>query len=229
MVNIADNLNNIRSRMAAALANTPNRSNNVRILAASKQQPTAAIRELAALDVRDFGENYLQDALPKIEALRDLDLCWHFIGQIQTNKTRLIAQHFDWVQSLDRRKIARRLNDQRPAALAPLNVCLQVNISGESSKAGVAPAEVEQLAAATAALPRLKLRGLMAIPRAEPEYQQQLKAFTRLKLIFDRLNARGLQLDTLSMGMSHDFEAALAAGATMLRIGQALFGPRPVK
>lgn len=226
MNSVADNLKTVQSRVKAALASTPNRPNNAQILAVSKQQPADAIRTLAALGLRDFGENYLQEALPKQQQLQDLGLVWHFIGHIQTNKTRLIASHFDWVQSVDRLKIAQRLNDQRPAELAVLNICLQVNISAEESKAGVAPAAVEQLALALAALPRLKLRGLMAIPRAATNYAEQVQAFGRLQALFDQLNGKGLQLDTLSMGMSHDLEAALAAGATMLRIGQALFGSR---
>ncbi len=227
MSNIADNLNKVQARVATALENSSNRPNSVQILAVSKKQTTDAIRELAALDMHDFGENYLQDALPKLEQLADLDLYWHFIGHIQTNKTRQVAQHFDWVHSVDRLKIARRLNDQRPDELAPLNVCVQVNISEEESKDGVAPNAAEQLAREVAELPRLKLRGLMAIPRASDDYEQQVQAFTELKSLFDRLNTDGLQLDTLSMGMSHDLEAAIAAGATMLRVGQALFGPRP--
>ncbi|MGI9287640.1 MAG: YggS family pyridoxal phosphate-dependent enzyme [Pseudomonadales bacterium] len=226
MGDIANNLVAVQSRVTAALANTPNRSNNVQILAVSKQQSAAAIRTLAALGLRDFGENYLQEALPKQQQLQDLDLVWHFIGHIQTNKSRLVAQHFDWVHSVDRLKVAHRLNDQRPAELAALNICLQVNISEEESKAGVAPAKAEELALAITELPHVKLRGLMAIPRTASDYDQQLQAFTQLKALFDSLNASGLQLDTLSMGMSHDLEAALAAGATMLRIGQALFGPR---
>ncbi len=226
MNSVADNLETVQSRVTAALASTPNRPNSAQILAVSKRQPADAIRTLATLGLRDFGENYLQEALPKQQQLQDLGLVWHFIGHIQTNKTRLIASHFDWVQSVDRLKIAQRLNDQRPAELAALNVCLQVNISDEDSKAGAAPAAVEQLALAITALPRLKLRGLMAIPRATTDYTEQVQAFGRLQALFERLNGKGLQLDTLSMGMSHDLEAALAAGATMLRIGQALFGPR---
>ncbi len=227
MSNIADNLNKVQSRIAKALAHASNRQSDVQILAVSKQQHADAIRELAALGMHDFGENYLQDALPKLEQLADLHLCWHFIGHIQTNKTRLVAQHFDWVHSVDRLKIARRLNDQRPDQLAPLNVCVQVNISEEDSKDGVAPNAAEQLVRQIAELPRLKLRGLMAIPRASSDFEQQVQAFTELKSLFDRLNTGGAQLDTLSMGMSYDLEAAIAAGATMLRIGQALFGPRP--
>ncbi len=227
MSTIADNLNKVQTRVTTALANSPKRLNNVQILAVSKQQPVAAIRELAALGMHDFGENYLQDALPKRQQLADLDLSWHFIGHIQTNKTRLVAQHFDWVQSVDRPKIARRLNDQRPDELAPLNVCVQVNISEEDNKGGVAPSAAKQLAQEIAELPRLKLRGLMAIPQATSDYEQQVQAFAELKSLFDRLNDDGLQLDTLSMGMSHDLEAAIVAGATMLRVGQALFGPRP--
>ena len=227
MSNIADNLNKVQSRIAKALAHASNRQSDVQILAVSKQQHADAIRELAALGMHDFGENYLQDALPKLEQLADLHLSWHFIGHIQTNKTRLVAQHFDWVHSVDRLKIARRLNDQRPDQLAPLNVCVQVNISEEDSKDGVAPNAAEQLVRQIAELPRLKLRGLMAIPRASSDFEQQVQAFTELKSLFDRLNTGGAQLDTLSMGMSYDLEAAIAAGATMLRIGQALFGPRP--
>jgi len=184
---------------------------------------------MAQLGVRRFGENYLQEALQKIEALADLDLEWHFIGPIQSNKTRAIAEHFDWVHSVDRLKIARRLNEQRPAALAPLNVCLQLNVSAEQSKSGAEPAQLAALAAEVAALPRLRLRGLMAIPAATEDVARQRAAFRCMGEAQAQLQAAGLELDTLSMGMSGDLEAAIAEGATLVRIGTALFGPRPTR
>ena len=195
----------------------------VGLLAVSKTQPAAAIREAAAAGIRDFGENYLQEALDKQAELDDLPLTWHFIGPIQSNKTKAIAEHFGWVHSVDRLKIAQRLSDQRPAALPPLNICLQVNVSGEASKSGCAPQEVQQLARAITALPRLRLRGLMCIPAPSEDPAEQRAAFARLRQLRDEL---ALDLDTLSMGMSQDLEAAIAEGATWVRIGTALFGAR---
>ncbi len=196
---------------------------SVGLLAVSKTQPAAAIRDAFAAGLRDFGENYLQEALDKQAELDDLPLTWHFIGPIQSNKTKAIAEHFDWVHSVDRLKIAQRLSDQRPATLPPLNVCLQVNVSGEASKSGCAPQEVQQLARAITALPRLRLRGLMCIPAPSEDPAEQRAAFARLRQLRDEL---ALDLDTLSMGMSQDLEAAIAEGATWVRIGTALFGAR---
>lgn len=189
----------------------------------SKTKPASAIREIHAAGVHDFGENYLQEALTKQQALSDLPLIWHFIGPIQSNKTKAIAEHFDWVHSVDRLKIAQRLSEQRPAGLAPLNICLQVNVSGEDSKSGCTPADLPALAKAVAALPNLRLRGLMAIPEPTEDRATQEAAFASLRKLQEGL---GLGLDTLSMGMSHDLEAAIAQGATWVRIGTALFGAR---
>jgi pyridoxal phosphate enzyme (YggS family) len=189
----------------------------------SKTKPAAAIRQAFAAGVRDFGENYLQEALEKQLELGDLPLIWHFIGPIQSNKTKAIAEHFAWVHSVDRLKIAQRLSDQRPAHLPALNICLQVNVSGEASKSGCNPDELPALAQAVTQLPNLRLRGLMTIPEPTDDVARQHAAFARLRELQDGL---GLDLDTLSMGMSHDLEAAIAEGATWVRIGTALFGAR---
>lgn len=199
----------------------------VRLLAVSKTQPPGAIAQVYGLGQRDFGENYLQEALPKVQALRDLPaIQWHFIGRIQANKTRDIAECFDWVHSVDRLRIAQRLNDQRPADRSPLNVCLQVNLEGEAGKGGVNPAEVPQLATRIAALPRLKLRGLMCIPAGHDDFAAQRRVFARLRRLQEELKLQGFGLDTLSMGMSGDLEAAIAEGSTLVRVGTAIFGPR---
>jgi pyridoxal phosphate enzyme (YggS family) len=201
----------------------------VRLLAVSKAFPATVIAEAARAGQRAFGENYVQEALAKMDELvdsADQPLEWHFIGPIQSNKTRAIAQAFDWVQSVDRLKIAERLAEQRPADLPLLNVLLQVNVSGEASKAGVAPDQLSQLAAAVAHLPRLRLRGLMAIPAPETDVERQRLAFARTNKLFRQLRADGLKVDVLSMGMSDDLEAAIAEGATMVRIGTAIFGAR---
>lgn len=199
---------------------------SVELLAVSKTHPVEAIRELAARGQRAFGENYLQETLPKMAALADLPLVWHFIGPIQSNKTRAIAEHFDWVHSVDRMRVAERLSLQRPPALPPLNLCLQVNIDAEPTKAGVAPEALWALAQAVVCLPRLRLRGLMVIPTPGPEPAAQRAPFCRLRVLYDACLARGFSLDTLSMGMTADMEAAIAEGATIVRIGTALFGPR---
>ena len=226
---LTENLNRVRARIAAAEARFGRPPGSVRLLAVSKTWPAADLRAVHAAGQQAFGESYVQEALGKQEALADLELEWHFIGPVQSNKTRDIAGRFHWVHSVDRLKIARRLSAQRPAHLPPLQVCLQVNISGESSKAGCAPGEVEGLAAAVAELPRLRLRGLMAIPAPSDDFQVQRDAFRRLRALQAGLIARGLALDTLSMGMSADLEAAIAEGATMVRVGTALFGTRPSK
>ena len=201
-------------------------SGAVRLLAVGKTQPAAAIAALAAAGQRDFGENYLQEALDKISELAALELEWHFIGPVQANKTRGIAEHFAWVHSVDRLKIAERLSTQRPTHLPPLNVCLQVNIDREASKQGLDEVEVVEIAHMVAALPQLRLRGLMAIPAPAVQFTDQRRSFARLRELSERLVATGLPLDTLSMGMSDDLEAAIAEGATLVRIGTALFGPR---
>jgi len=198
----------------------------VAILAVSKAKSTDAVRSLAAMGQMDFGENYLQEALAKQESLKDLDLTWHYIGQVQSNKTSEIARHFAWVHSVDRLKVAQRLSQQRPDDLPPLQVCIQVNLQNEASKAGVSTTALPQLAAAIAELPRLRLRGLMAIPLASDNFEQQRRVFAQLRMLLEQLNSGGLALDTLSMGMSDDWQAAVAEGATWIRIGTALFGPR---
>ncbi|MFK2911987.1 YggS family pyridoxal phosphate-dependent enzyme [Pseudomonas sp. 3HC3] len=223
MSTLADNLSAISARIASAAQAVGRDPASVQLLAVSKTKPASAIREIHAAGARDFGENYLQEALTKQQALSDLPLIWHFIGPIQSNKTKAIAEHFDWVHSVDRLKIAQRLSEQRPAGLGPLNICLQVNVSGEDSKSGCAPADLPALAAAVAALPNLRLRGLMAIPEPTEDRATQEAAFASLRKLQEGL---GLGLDTLSMGMSHDLEAAIAQGATWVRIGTALFGAR---
>ena len=203
---------------------------SVHLLAVSKTKSADDIRAVYASGQRDFGENYLQEALDKIQALRDLDICWHFIGPIQSNKTQAIARHFDWVHSVDRLKIARRLAEQRPPELGPQNICLQVNISNEASKSGIAPGEAVEIANEIQLLPNLQLRGLMAIPAPANDFASQRLAFRQLGELLARINQQtDLQLDTLSMGMSDDLEAAIAEGATWVRIGSAIFGPRPKK
>jgi hypothetical protein len=199
---------------------------SVTLLAVSKTFPAEAVREAFAAGQRAFGENYVQEALDKIAALRDLPLEWHFIGPIQSNKTRVIAENFAWVHGVERLKIAQRLSEQRPADLPPLNICLQVNVSGEASKSGVAPDEVLALAREVSSLPRLKLRGLMAIPAQADEVEAQRRPFAQLRELSQQLAAQGIALDTLSMGMSHDFAAAIQEGATIVRVGTAIFGVR---
>ena len=223
MSTLADNLSAISARIASAAQAAGREPASVQLLAVSKTKPASAIREIYAAGVYDFGENYLQEALTKQQALGDLPLIWHFIGPIQSNKTKAIAEHFDWVHSVDRLKIAQRLSEQRPAGLPPLNICLQVNVSGEDSKSGCTPADLPALAKAVAALPSLRLRGLMAIPEPTDDRAAQEAAFATLRQLQEGL---GLGLDTLSMGMSHDLEAAIAQGATWVRIGTALFGAR---
>ncbi|TWH76110.1 hypothetical protein LX59_01029 [Azomonas agilis] len=225
MSTIAENIAKVSARIQNACIEAERTPESVGLLAVSKTQPAEAIREVVAAGVRDFGENYLQEALSKQAELRDLPLCWHFIGPIQSNKTRAIAEHFDWVHSVDRLKIAQRLSEQRPEHLPPLNLCLQVNVSAEDSKSGCPPQEVAALARSIAALPRVRLRGLMAIPAPTEDVQAQRAAFARLKALFNPL-VDELALDTLSMGMSQDLEAAIAEGATWVRIGTALFGAR---
>ena len=198
----------------------------MRLLAVSKTWPAERVRDAAAAGQQAFGENYVQEGVVKVEALAGLGLEWHFIGPLQKNKTRLVANSFAWVHSIDRLKIAERLSEQRDVHLPPLEVCIQVNVSGEESKSGVAPDDLPDLARAVAALPRLRLRGLMAIPEPTSDVALQRARFACLRQLRDQLNAGGLQLDTLSMGMSDDLEAAIAEGATMVRVGTAIFGSR---
>lgn len=223
MSTIAENSATVLERIAAASRTAGRDPATVGLLAVSKTKPAAALREAAAAGLRDFGENYLQEALDKQRELADLPLVWHFIGPIQSNKTRAIAGHFDWVHSVDRLKIAQRLAEQRPAERGPLNICLQVNVSGEASKSGCHPDDLPALAAAVSQLPNLRLRGLMAIPEPTDDPAEQRAAFARLRTLSEALN---LGLDTLSMGMSQDLEAAIAEGATWVRVGTALFGAR---
>ncbi|KAB0504189.1 MULTISPECIES: YggS family pyridoxal phosphate-dependent enzyme [Pseudomonas] len=223
MSTIADNIAQVSSRIRAAALAVGRDEYTIQLLAVSKTKPAEALREAYAAGLRDFGENYLQEALSKQLELADLPLIWHFIGPIQSNKTRAIAEHFDWVHSVDRLKIAQRLSEQRPADLPPLNICIQVNVSGEASKSGCTPADLPALADAISALPHLKLRGLMAIPEPTEDRVAQDAAFAAVQSLQASLN---LPLDTLSMGMSHDLESAIAMGATWVRIGTALFGAR---
>lgn len=226
MTTIACNLQAVRAAMAAAADSAGRTAGEIELLAVSKTFPAAALREAYLAGQRCFAESYLQEALGKIADLQDLAVEWHFIGPIQSNKTRAIAENFAWVHSVDRLKIAQRLSEQRPATMPPLQICLQVNISHEASKGGVEPDELPSLACAFAKLPNLQLRGLMAIPAPSDDEAVQRAVFAQLRQLRDQLNREGLQLDTLSMGMSHDFAAAIAEGATMVRIGTAIFGKR---
>ncbi|MCC4115425.1 YggS family pyridoxal phosphate-dependent enzyme [Aromatoleum toluclasticum] len=229
MTTIAANLQAVRERVANAAIAAGRRPEEVVLLAVSKTWPAYCVADAADAGQRLFGENYVQEGVAKIAELKARALEWHFIGPLQSNKTRPVAAHFDWAHSVDRLKLAQRLSEQRDAEMAPLNVCIQVNVSGEASKSGVAPEEVPELARQVAALPRLRLRGLMAIP--EPEGGEPLlrSRFATLRRLRDELNAAGLALDTLSMGMSHDLELAIAEGATMVRVGTAIFGTRKLR
>lgn len=218
-------LDAVRTRLSAAQLAAGRRPGDALLVAVSKTHPAQALAAAYGLGQRHFGENYLQEALDKQSRLGHYDITWHFIGPIQSNKTRPIAQHFHWVHSVDRLKIAQRLSEQRPDYLPPLNICLQVNVSGEDSKSGVAPDEVADLAAAVAALPRLRLRGLMAIPAPCDDPDRQRRPFAQLRTLLQPLQT-GLGLDTLSMGMTDDLEAAVLEGATLVRIGTAIFGRR---
>jgi len=223
MSTIADNIGLVSQRIRAAAEAAQRDASSIHLLAVSKTKPAQAVREAYAAGMHDFGENYLQEALGKQAELTDLPLSWHFIGPIQSNKTRAIAENFAWVHSVDRLKIAQRLSEQRPADLPPLNICIQVNVSGEASKSGCTPADLPALANAISALPRLKLRGLMAIPEPTEDRAAQDAAFATVRDLQASLDQA---LDTLSMGMSHDLESAIAQGATWVRIGTALFGAR---
>ena len=223
MSTIAENISTLAARIDRAAQAAQRDPASIGLLAVSKTKPASDLREAYAAGLRDFGENYLQEALGKQTELSDLPLIWHFIGPIQSNKTRAIAEHFAWVHSVDRLKIAQRLSEQRPADLPPLNICIQVNVSGEASKSGCTPEDLPALAQAISVLPRLKLRGLMAIPEPTEDSGEQRAAFAAVYNLQHQLN---LPLDTLSMGMSHDLEAAIAQGATWVRIGTALFGAR---
>jgi pyridoxal phosphate enzyme (YggS family) len=226
MTTIGDNLQQVRQRLSDACAAAGRAADSVALLAVSKTLPPEAVREAHAAGQTAFGENYIQEAVEKIDLLRDLPLQWHCIGPIQSNKTRLVAAHFDWAHTVDRLKTAQRLNDQRPDHLGPLQVCIQVNMDGGLSKSGVPPDEVLALAQAVAALPRLTLRGLMTIPEPASDFAAQKAVHDQTRALLDRLRDQGLPLDTLSMGMSADMEAAIQAGSTLVRVGTAIFGRR---
>lgn len=228
MTSISANLQDVRKRIAAACAAASRDPAGVRLLAVSKTWPAAAVRAAADCGQREFGESYVQEAVAKMTTLADLGLEWHFIGPLQSNKTRAVAERFAWVHSIERYKIAERLSAQRPAAMPPLQVCLQVNVSGEASKSGCAPEQALDLARRVGELPRLALRGLMAIPEPTADAALQRRRFAELRRLRDRIAADcGIHLDTLSMGMSDDLEAAIAEGASLVRVGTAIFGTRP--
>ncbi|HYC47629.1 MAG TPA: YggS family pyridoxal phosphate-dependent enzyme [Burkholderiales bacterium] len=226
MTIIAFQLQAVRSRIERAAREAHRTASEIALLAVSKTFPASYIEEAHAAGQRLFGESYAQEGVKKVMALGGLPLEWHFIGPIQSNKTRLIAEHFDWVHSVDREKIAERLDAARPPDRPPLQVCIEVNVSGEATKHGVAPEALADLARAVSGLPRLRLRGLMAIPEATPDVQAQRRQFGRVRVLRDELAAAGIPLDTLSMGMSDDLEAAIAEGSTLVRVGTALFGQR---
>jgi pyridoxal phosphate enzyme (YggS family) len=226
MTTIFANLQAVLARIETAARGYGRVPGSVGLLAVSKTWPASCVREAAAAGQKAFGENYVQEGIDKIRALAGLGLEWHFIGPLQGNKTRQVAEAFDWVHSVDRLKIAERLSQQRPPTLPPLNVCVQVNISGEASKGGVTPEDASALAHEVSRLPRIALRGLMAIPAPIVGFAEQREPFGRLRLLFERLIGEGLALDTLSMGMSGDVEAAIAEGATLVRVGTAIFGER---
>ena len=227
MTTIRNNLQNVRERIASACVRADRPVNEVTLLAVSKTFGPDAVRQAHAAGQSAFGENYIQEAVEKMALLADLPLQWHCIGPIQSNKTRLVAQHFDWAHTVDRLKVAQRLSEQRPEGKPPLSVCIQVNIDGGANKSGVAPDEVEDLAREVAGLPHLRLRGLMTIPEPAEDFDAQLAVHERAAELFQALRASGLELDTLSMGMSDDLEAAIAAGSTLVRVGTAIFGRRP--
>lgn len=223
---IQQNLAAVRARIANAERLYGRAAGSVTLLPVSKGQPVASLRAALAVGEQRFGESYVQEASAKIDALRDAPVEWHFIGPVQSNKTRTIAQAFAWVHGVARESIAERLAAQRPSHLPPLSVCLQVNISGETNKSGVTPTALEGLAQAVSSLPRLRLRGLMCIPRRAKSFDEQRAAFRRLRELLDALRSKGFSLDTLSMGMSDDLEAAVAEGSTLVRVGTAIFGAR---
>ncbi|QEL66387.1 PLP dependent protein [Oryzomicrobium terrae] len=226
MTFISANLQAVRDRIRLAAAVAGRNADSIGLLAVSKTMPAERVRDAAAAGQRAFGENYVQEGVDKARQLAGLGLEWHFIGPLQSNKTRPVAETFAWVHSIDRLKLAERLSAQRPADLPPLNVCVQVNVSGEDTKSGCTLEEAPALCRAVAALPNLRLRGLMAIPAPADEMTAQREPLARLRQLFEQLNREGLSLDTLSMGMSHDLEAAVLEGATMVRIGTAIFGER---
>lgn len=227
MTMIETQLQAVHDRMEAACRTAGRRVADVSLLAVSKTFPATAIAEAFRAGQRAFGENYIQEGVEKIAALRDLPIEWHCIGPIQSNKTRLVAENFDWVHTVERLKIAQRLSEQRPLDKAPLQVCIQVNVDGGANKSGVPPDEALALAKQVALLPGLRLRGIMCIPEPAPDLIASIALLTRVRALFDALNQEGLALDTLSMGMSADLDAAIQAGSTLVRVGSAIFGGRP--
>jgi pyridoxal phosphate enzyme (YggS family) len=226
VIRVTENFRKIQDLLAKAAADAGRSPDEIRLLAVSKKKPPEAVLEAYAAGQRDFGENFVQEGLEKIAAVGRDDVIWHFVGHLQANKTKPVAQHFQWVHTIDRLKIARRLSDQRPDGAALLNVCIEVNIDEEASKSGVSPAGVADLAAAVAELPRLKLRGLMCLPAIRDDFEEQRRPFARLREMLESLNESGLSMDTLSMGMTADYAAAIHEGATIVRIGTAIFGAR---
>ena len=226
MIRVTENLRKIRELLAEAAINAGRDDSAVQLLAVSKKQTLAGVIEAAAAGQRDFGENFVQEGLEKIAAVSRNDLCWHFIGHLQSNKTRSVAAHFDWVHTVDRLKTAQRLSRQRPAALGKLNICLQVNIDDEPGKSGVNVDELFELAKQVAQLPRLRLRGLMCLPALRTRFEDQRKPFAAMRDLLGMLRRQSLEVDTLSMGMSSDFRAAIFEGATIVRLGTAVFGKR---
>ena len=227
MIGVTENLSSLSDLLSKTAVEAGREPDSVQLLAVSKKQPLTKIREAAAAGQRDFGENLVQEGVDKIRELADLDLTWHFIGHLQSNKTRVVAENFDWVHTIDKLKTARRLSDQRPAGLPPLNVCVQVNVDDESQKSGVAPGEVLDLARTCADLPNLRLRGLMCLPAIREGFEAQREPFAALRALADELRSHGIDTDSLSMGMTADYRAAIFEGATIVRIGTALFGKRP--
>ena len=226
MIRVTENLAKISDLLAISATEAQREPGSVKLLAVSKKQPVSKIREAAAARQRDFAENFVQEGVEKIEATRDLDLVWHFIGHLQSNKTRVVAEYFDWVHTIDKLKTARRLSAQRSADQEPLNVCLQVNVDNEASKSGISPDALSAMAAACAELPNLRLRGLMCLPTIREDFEAQRKPFAALRNMAESLRADGIETDTLSMGMTGDFRAAVVEGATIVRIGTAIFGER---
>jgi pyridoxal phosphate enzyme (YggS family) len=226
VIRVTENLREIRDLLAKAAVEAGRDPAGVRLLAVSKKKPVSLILEAAAAGQRDFGENFVQEGVEKIMQTGRNDLRWHFIGHLQNNKTRTVAEHFDWVHTVDRLKTAQRLSQQRPVSLAPLNICLQVNIDNEPQKSGISSVELPQLAAQIAALPRLRLRGLMCLPVQRDNFDAQRAPFARLRTLAESLVADGLAIDTLSIGMSSDYRAAIFEGSTIVRIGTAIFGER---
>ncbi len=226
MQNIEKNLALVHQQIEQAATKFNRETSDISLLAVSKKKPSSDLRSAFACGQRNFGENFLQEAQVKMRELADLDIVWHFIGPVQSNKTRALAESFDWVHCIDRLKIARRLSDQRPESMPPLNICIQVNIDLETTKSGVAPGDIITLATAIRDLPQIRLRGLMAIPAQRSDFESQREPFAKLKQALQDLQQHGIDCDTLSIGMSHDMQAAIAEGSTLVRIGTAIFGER---